>query len=176
MVRKKGTEARWTTNKSSVSQGYTLLPKSWSAKLPLVERLQDSLKGTLSSISYLGFGSKIVWGTWSQEWLSPGGRQVLGPDPGLSSILSHTLAAIFFLAPFSFPIGICLGCLHTPLHLLASCWLCFSFSFHFGHLCKKVQKEGFFNRSCWAWWTAPCKTVRLEYFLALYTKINSKKD
>ena len=43
----------WQTKVVSL-MGYTLLPNSWNSELPVVERLLDSLKGTLPSVSYLG--------------------------------------------------------------------------------------------------------------------------
>ena len=41
-------------------------------------------------------------------------------------------------------------------------------------MCIKDKKESLFNKWFWGYWTATCTRIKLEHFLALYTKVNAR--
>ena len=50
----------------------------------------------------------------------------------------------------------------------------FFFFFTKGGKNIKWRKDNLFNKCCWENWSTTCKGVKLEHFLAPYTKISSK--
>ena len=55
----------------------------------------------------------------------------------------------------------------NPTHLWAP-------YFHEGGKNIHWKKDSLFSKWCWENWKATCKRMKLEHFLTLYTKINSK--
>ena len=41
-------------------------------------------------------------------------------------------------------------------------------------MCIKDKKESLFNKWFWGYWTATCTRIKLEHFLALYIKVNTR--
>ena len=69
-----------------------------------------------------------------------------------------------------------------PDELYSLFFLCFLFYpnihiqliFNKGVRYIQCENDSLFNKWCWENWTAACKRMKLEVFLILYTKINSK--